>query len=86
MPTSTSPSTSPACDPLALPWTGMGTKRRRDDYGALYLQLLRPPGMTPEAHHRLEVAAVVGVFTVALAVLLLVIIGIATSAGYVPGQ
>ena len=40
--------------------------------------------MTPRTHHRLEVAAVFGVFAVGALVLLLCVIGIATTAGYVP--
>lgn len=40
--------------------------------------------MTPKAHHRLELAAVIGVFTVALAVLLLVVIGILSTIGWHP--
>jgi hypothetical protein len=40
--------------------------------------------MTPKAHHRLEVAAVIGVFSVAVCVLLLVVIGIMSASGYVP--
>lgn len=40
--------------------------------------------MTPKTHHRLERAAVVGIFAIAIAVTFFVVIGIATASGYVP--
>ena len=40
--------------------------------------------MSPAGHRRLERVAVVGIFAVAAAVTLLVVVGIMTSAGYVP--